>query len=317
MEKWLSGRARSGVAGGSESRWRPGASPEAQGKGHWQQVEGGGPSPLLCPALGCPGQDRHGQTGENPPRTAPPTAPPTVRWARNLAQLEPTATRDSRTELCWHAAALRGGRLCPTALPRHRHQHPASPHPRCRRLRRILAVRRGSSCPGRDGPGQLLLRLQVGSPRGSGTRGHARAPHQTPFSCPPLSALQGGSHRRRAGAERGRAADPGPQEEREAPSPPPGGTGRRQVAVRPSQPSCLAPSPGPGTSTGTPRHRAPAPPPCCSMHQPPSQRQAGDRALPAGTPRRPPPAPCLPLFSADGATACAHSSAWPWTGCGC
>ena len=72
MEKWLSGRARRGVAGGSESRWRPGASPEAQGKGHWQQVEGGGPSPLLCPALGCPGQDRHGQTGENPPALPTP-----------------------------------------------------------------------------------------------------------------------------------------------------------------------------------------------------------------------------------------------------
>ena len=178
---------------------------------------------------------------------------------------------------------------------------------------------RGSSCPGRDGPGQLLLRLQVGSPRGSGTRGHSRAPQQRPFSRPPRSALQGGSQRRRAGAECGRAAEPGPPEEREAPSPPPGGTGGGQVAVRASEPSCLSPlpGPGPGPRAGTPWHQPQAPGPWCWMHQCPSQGQAGDRAVPGGTPRRPPPARCPPLLSADVAPPCAHSSAWPWTSCGC
>ncbi|XP_049652967.1 uncharacterized protein LOC126036800 isoform X2 [Accipiter gentilis] len=128
------------------------------------------------------------------------------------------------------------------ALSRHRH---LASHPRCRRLARVLGPRRGSSSPGQDGPGQLLLRLQ------------------------------GGSHRRRAGAERGRAADPGPQEEREAPSPPPGGSGGRQAAVRPSEPSCLSPTPGPGTRAGTPRHQPQAPGPWCWMHPSMSVSRAG------------------------------------------
>ncbi|XP_074676604.1 uncharacterized protein LOC141921582 [Strix aluco] len=78
--------------------------------------------------------------------------------------------------------------------------------------------------------------------------GHGRAPQPRPFSCPPLSAPQGGSHRRRGGAEHRRAADPGPQEEREAPSPPPGGTGHRQVATW-HHPAPTAP-PGPGPAVG-------------------------------------------------------------------
>ncbi|KAM9608568.1 uncharacterized protein ACIBXB_000927 [Morphnus guianensis] len=85
-------------------------------------------------------------------------------------------------------------------------------------------------------------------------RGHGRDPRRRrPFSCPPLSALQGGSHRRRAGAERGRAADPGPQEERETPSPPPGGTGDRQVATR-HHAAPTAP-PGPGPAVGAERRK--------------------------------------------------------------
>ena len=233
-----------------------------------------------------------------------------VTWSQQPPE---TAGRScAGTEQRWEEAG--SGRA---ALPRHRHQHPAS-HPRCRRLGSVLGARRGSSCPGQDGPGQLLLRLQVGSPWGSGRGGLGRVPQQLPSSFPPLSALQGGSHRCRGGAEHGRAAEPGPQEEREAPSPPPGGAGHRQVAVRPPEPSCLSPSPGPGPRAGTAWHQPQAPAPWCWMPLCPSQGQVGDRALPGGTPRRPPPALCLPLLSADvAAPPCAHSSAWPWTSCGC
>ncbi|XP_074669725.1 uncharacterized protein LOC141918758 [Strix aluco] len=62
----------------------------------------------------------------------------------------------------------------------------------------------------------------------------------------------------RAGAERRRAADPGLQEEREAPSPPPGGTGGHQAAdtrrsqEAPSKPCPVTQAPGEGTE----------PPPC-------------------------------------------------------
>jgi len=154
-----------------------------------------------------------------------------VSWSQQPA--ETAAASCAGTEHGWQEADSSRA-----VLLRHRHQHPASLPP-CRQQGLVLGPHRGSSCPGQDGPGQLLLWLQVGSPRASRTCGHGRAPqHQQPSSCPPLSsallcsALQGGSQRRRAAAERGCAAEPGPQEQREAPSPAPGGSGGRQAAVR-------------------------------------------------------------------------------------
>lgn len=192
-----------------------------------------------CVLLWAPRCQRETAILERSPAPVPPSArplsvglPPLVSWS--------------------HQPPERAGRSC-AGPEQHQHQHPAS-HPCCGCLGRVLGARPGSSCPGRDGPGQLLLWLQVGSPWGSGTRGHGRAPQQQPFSCPPLSALQGGSQRGRGGAERGRAAEPGPPEEPEAPSPPPAGAGHGQVAVRACEPSCLCPSPGPGSGAGTPWH---------------------------------------------------------------
>ena len=77
-------------------------------------------------------------------------------------------------ERCWPAAALGGGRLWPSSAARAQALAPRSPDPLapagCIPGVRQRCARRGSSCPGRDGPGQLLLRLQVGC---DGVQGHA------------------------------------------------------------------------------------------------------------------------------------------------
>ncbi|XP_049689782.1 collagen alpha-1(I) chain-like isoform X4 [Accipiter gentilis] len=176
------------------------------------------------------------------------------------------------------------------ALRQHRH---LASHPRCRRLARVFGPRRGSSSPGQDGPGQLLLRLQ------------------------------GGSHRRRAGAERRRAADPGPQEEGETPSPPPGGTGDRQVATRHQHAPTAPPGPGPavgaeqqkggsrGGKRGGGRGRQGHPHPrlahrllCCCLWLPGAEgsvggQTAGDTRRSKASPGDPSPLPQTPGEGAD------------------
>jgi len=91
-----------------------------------------------------------------------------VRWA--VVANSPSA---GRTERCWHAAALGGGRLWPSSAARAPAPAPRSPArlapAGCVPGVRQRCARRGSSCPGWDGPGQLLLRFQVGC---DGVQGH-------------------------------------------------------------------------------------------------------------------------------------------------
>lgn len=140
-----------------------------QGK-HWQQVEVGGPSPLLGPSspAGAPQCQAEPAILE---RTLPPVPRPLsvglrmfVPWAQNVGQLEPTATRDSSTELCWHAGALGGGRIWPSSTepaPAPRFPSPLSPTgPRPWSTARVLLSRAGWARPtAAAAPGGLSLCL--------------------------------------------------------------------------------------------------------------------------------------------------------------
>ncbi|XP_052662557.1 uncharacterized protein LOC128150429 [Harpia harpyja] len=122
---------------------------------------------------GLPG--RAGHTGEN----SPPSAPPTFRWARNVGQLEPTATRDSSTEPCWHAGALGGGSIWPSSTepaPAPRSPSPLSPTgPPPRSTARILLSRAGWARPtAAVAPGGLSLCLGGTAGTRSGGLSHAR-----------------------------------------------------------------------------------------------------------------------------------------------
>lgn len=179
----MSGQAHRVMTSGLKSNWRTGASAEAQGEGHCQQLQGDGPSPLPCPALGFTVQDRDGHTGENSQPSAPVGPLPLL----GLECWSAGATRDSRLELCWHPAVLGGGRIWTSSTAPALSPAPAS-HPCCCQLCRVLAAWQGSSCSGQDMPGQLLLWLYVGSPRGLGTHRNGWAPQEQHFSCLPLSA---------------------------------------------------------------------------------------------------------------------------------
>ena len=116
---------------------------------------GGRRGPSLCSVLRWAPQgkrggamlERRGHAGEN----AQPVAPPTVRWDRAVNQLEPTAPSAGSTELCWHRAALGGGRVWPSSAdqaPATRFPSslsPAGPHPWC--TARVLLSRAGWARP--------------------------------------------------------------------------------------------------------------------------------------------------------------------------
>lgn len=96
---------------GKEGQAHPGLQEAKRG----QRLEGGDPSPLLRPARGSPVPGRRGHTGESPRPSPAPRPAPSLPWAWNVGPLEPTAARAGRTELCWHGAALGGGRVWPSS----------------------------------------------------------------------------------------------------------------------------------------------------------------------------------------------------------
>ena len=67
--------------------------------------------PSAVSSSGLPRARETGPYWREPPPQAPPRSPPSFRWARNVGPLEPAASSGSRTELCWHGAALGGGRV--------------------------------------------------------------------------------------------------------------------------------------------------------------------------------------------------------------
>ena len=129
--------------------------PGLQQANHWQQAEGGGASPLLCPALGSPAQDSQGHAGEHPRHEAPPT----FRWPPSGGHFGASSHQSRQQGLCWHRAAPAGGRLWPSSTPRHLH---LTCHPRCRRLGRI---------PERCRARVLLSRAGWARPTAAGTPG--------------------------------------------------------------------------------------------------------------------------------------------------
>ena len=126
----------------------------------------------MPPALSCSGLPRARQARPywRGPQPRPPRLLPLSVGLRPLVTGSPRPPQAAGqscagTQRRWQEAASGPG-----ALPQH--QHPASQPPR-RRLGPLLGARPGPSSPGQDGPGLLLLQLQVGFPRARGHVGTA------------------------------------------------------------------------------------------------------------------------------------------------